>query len=174
MSKLRRFERLAALDPLELEKRIAQDEEEEEEEDQDGDNNDRSHNSEKDERDVKSVAALDNENREEFVKKVLIPLDGHHLHLQIQSNAKRLLLDLAEEETQEGIVDREALVKRVCKKIEWWRSVQSNTIDMTVESDFRRERHVWLRNPKEVQEIVIKVELVILGSLVDELLTELN
>ncbi|XXG64973.1 hypothetical protein AAC387_Pa05g2789 [Persea americana] len=171
LNKLRRFERLAALDPLELEKRIAQDEEDCEEED--GDNKDRS-SFKKNERQVKSVVALEHENTTEFIKKVLIPLDGHDLHRQLPATVKSLVLDLAKEETEEGTIDREVPVKTVCKKIEWWKNVEYNTIDMTVELDFTKERNEWLRNPKEVQEIVIKVEYVILGSLVDELLTDLN
>lgn len=171
LNKLRRFERLAALDPLELEKRIAQDEEDCEEED--GDDKDRS-SIEKNERQVKSLVALEHENTTEFIKKVLIPLDGPDVHRQTPSTGKSLVLDLAKEETEEGTIDREVPVKRVCKKIEWWKNVEYNTIDMTVELDFTRERNEWLRNPKEVQEIVIKFEYVILGSLVDELLTDLN
>lgn len=162
---------MAALDPLELEKRIAQDEEDREEED--GDKEDRS-SIVTNERQVKSVVALEHENTTEFIKKVLIPLDGPDVHRQIPSTGKSLVLDLAKEETEEGTIDREVLVKRVCKKIEWWKNVEYNTIDMTVELDFTRERNEWLRNPKEVQEIVIKFEYVILGSLVDELLTDLN
>ena len=162
---------MAALDPLELEKRIAQDEEDCEEED--GDNKDRS-SFKKNERQVKSGVALEHENTTEFIKKVLIPLDGHDLHRQLPATVKSLVLDLAKEETEEGTIDREVPVKTVCKKIEWWKNVEYNTIDMTVELDFTKERNEWLRNPKEVQEIVIKVEYVILGSLVDELLTDLN
>lgn len=81
-------------------------------------------------------------------------------------------MDLAKEETQADSSDVEVLAK-VCKRIESWREVSLNTIDMTVELDLKREGDVWRRNLEEVGETVAEIELSILGFLIEELSIDL-
>lgn len=141
LSKIRRFERLAELDTLELESRVIK-----EEEAGLDTNNDNKGNKEQDE----SLSSLG----------------------EFSVDMRRLLLDLAKEETQEDRSDVEVLAK-VCKRIESWKEVSLNTIDMTVELDLKREGDVWQRNLEEVGETVAEVELSILGFLIEELSIDL-
>lgn len=141
LSKIRRFERLAELDPLELESRVIKEGE----------------------------AGLDTNNNNEGNEKQDESLSSLG---DFSVDMRRLLLDLAKEETQADSSDVEVLAK-VCKRIESWREVSLNTIDMTVELDLKREGDVWRRNLEEVGETVAEIELSILGFLIEELSIDL-
>ncbi|GLT31575.1 hypothetical protein SLA2020_063040 [Shorea laevis] len=65
------------------------------------------------------------------------------------------------------------VVKRVRKRLESWKEVESNTIDMMVEQDFRREVDGWKRNQEQVSEMALEVEYAIFGLLVEEFSGEL-
>lgn len=141
LSKIRRFERLAELDPLELESRVIKEEE----------------------------AGLDTINNNKGNEK---RDESQSLLGDFSVDMRRLLLDLAKEETQADRSDVEVLAK-VCKRIESWEEVSLNTIDMTVELDLKREGDVWQRNLEEVGEIVAEIEFSILGFLIEELSIDL-
>lgn len=141
LSKIRRFERLAELDPLELESRVIKEGE----------------------------AGLDTNNNNEGNEKQDESLSSLG---DFSVDMRRLLLDLAKEETQADSSDVEVLAK-VCKRIESWREVSLNTIDMTLELDLKREGDVWRRNLEEVGETVAEIELSILGFLIEELSIDL-
>lgn len=160
LDKIRRFERLAALDPFELEKRIAEEEEEEEEDEED--------------RGGELLVESEHERMEEFVKKVLTRSGVRLQRRLIPLKTKRLVFDLAEEEREKGTTDREVLVKKVAMKMESWKNVDSNTIDLSVELDFSRESDEWRKNPREVQEMGIQLQCVIFGNLIDDLLIDLT
>ncbi|PPS10374.1 hypothetical protein GOBAR_AA10268 [Gossypium barbadense] len=135
LQKLSRFEKLAELDPIELEKRML----EEEQDDQD-----------------KSSSSQSEMN-----------IDG----------MKKLVSDLiAEEETMQldGCIDKQAAAERVRKRLDSWKDVVSNTIDMMVEQDFKRAHmEGWKGNEEEVREAGIEVECAIFGLLLQELIEEL-
>lgn len=146
LSKIRRFERLAELDPHELESRVIKEEE----------------------------AGLDTNNNNKGNEKQDESLSSLG---DFSVDMRRLLLDLAKEETLEDRSDVEVLAK-VCKRIESWKEVsldtiELNTIDMTVELDLKREGDVWRRNLEEVEETVAEIELSILGFLIEELSIDL-
>lgn len=93
----------------------------------------------------------------------------------IPVDMKRLVSDLiAEEQRQHNTIDnQQGVVERVCKRFESWKEVESNTIDMMVEQDFRRELEGWKKNQEQLGETAIDIELDIFGLLVEELATEL-
>lgn len=62
---------------------------------------------------------------------------------KIPRDMKRLVSDLINEEQQQQkyfAADREVMAKRVCKRFESWKEVESNTIDMMVEQDFKTDK----------------------------------
>ena len=63
------------------------------------------------------------------------------------------------------------VAKSVCERLRSWRDVESNTIDMMVEHDFRTESlGSWRsKNEAEVAEAVVEIELEIFEDLVEEL-----
>ncbi|XAR69712.1 hypothetical protein NMG60_11001413 [Bertholletia excelsa] len=158
LQKLQRFEKLAELDPIELEKSMFEIEEDDEDENAD---------LEYEEGHSKTVDMFINE---------ILSRSGLHLS-KVPADMKRLMLDLMAEEKRQAEDEREdyeAAVKRVCKRLDSWKEVQSNTIDMMVEFDLRRELDGWRRNDKEqVGEAAMEIELAIFGLLVEELSEEL-
>ncbi|KAM7262974.1 hypothetical protein ACFE04_000657 [Oxalis oulophora] len=156
LQKLRRFERLAELDPIELEKRMSEqldDDEEEPEsefEDQDQDQDE-------------SFLLNRERNVNELVKDVLWESGFHH---------SRLVSDLiAEEEQRESMLDKEVIVSRVCERLELWKEVELNTIDMMVHLDFRSEvDDAWKKNQVQVGEVAKEIEFAIFGTLIEELI----
>ncbi|KAF8397872.1 hypothetical protein HHK36_016797 [Tetracentron sinense] len=158
LNKLCRFERLAELDPIELEKIMMEEEDEDECDDDDGD----------------SVLSDNEKSGDGFVREILSRSKVYNFH-RIPQDLKRLILDLiTEEESEEPASDdREVVAKRVCKRLESWKEVESNTIDMMVELDYRSEVNEWKRNHEQVQETAIEIELAIFGFLVEELSEEL-
>ncbi|XVF55666.1 hypothetical protein PTKIN_Ptkin06aG0055300 [Pterospermum kingtungense] len=165
LHKLRRFEKLAELDPVELEKRMLEQDDDSvicdlEEEDE------FKHES----------ASLDGDiNVDWFLQEVLNSSFQNLRH--IPEGMKRLVSDLiAEEETSEQncYTDREVIAKRVCKRLESWKDVESNTIDMMVEQDFRRDQlDGWKRNQEQIRETALEVEYAIFGLLMEELSEDL-
>ncbi|CBI30258.3 unnamed protein product, partial [Vitis vinifera] len=169
LHKLRRFEKLAELDPIELEKRML--------EGLDDDNNDAAQwdaESEDCVDDDESIASDREKKVDDFVREVLNKSGFHHFQ-GIPQDMKRLVSDLIaqEEREQQCSRSREVVVERVCKRLESWTEVESNTIDMMVELDFRRELSGWSKNQEQVDEAAIEIELAIFGLLVEEVSEEL-
>ncbi|XP_039021690.1 uncharacterized protein LOC120153896 [Hibiscus syriacus] len=146
LQKLCRFEKLAELDPIELEKRILGQE------------------------------RHDDDDAESSSSESEMKIDDYNLK-HIPDCMKRLVSDLiAEEETAKcnGSTDKLAAMERVCKRLDSWKDVQSNTIDMMVEQDFRRDQiEGWKGNEEQIRETAIEVELAIFGLLMQELSDEL-
>ncbi|XP_010452260.1 PREDICTED: uncharacterized protein LOC104734391 [Camelina sativa] len=149
LQKLCRFEQLAGLDPMELEKRMSEQEEEEEEED------------------MKSLYYHCEIITQRVLKTYFEDMS------EVPEGIEALISDLAAEELQNDIVllDDEAVAKRVCERLRSWRDVESNTIDMMVEHDFRTESlGLWRsKNDAEVAETVLDIEFEIFEDLVEEL-----
>lgn len=140
--KLRSFEKLAELDPIELEKRMMEQEDEEDEcEDDQSDTSDQ-------EKGLKG---------------------------EIPEELKRLVSDLMMEEEGEvnSLDDRETVMRRVCERLELWKEVECNTIDMMIEQDFCKEDGKWKKNEEHIKEVAREVELAIFGLLVEEFSKEL-
>ncbi|KAG5556628.1 hypothetical protein RHGRI_007035 [Rhododendron griersonianum] len=154
LEKLLRFEKLAELDPIELEKRMLEDQEEE-----DGDDDD--------EVDSSLDQFNSEKNLDRYIREVLVRQSKD------SADMKRLVIDLIAEEKREeggGRDDCEMVVSRVCERLDSWKEVESNTIDMMVEFDFRRETDGWKRTDREqVVEIAVEIEISIFGLLEEEL-----
>ncbi|KAF5178220.1 histone-lysine N-methyltransferase SETD1B-like protein [Thalictrum thalictroides] len=159
LHKLRRFERLAELDPLELEKKIAEEEDEDIEGEEQYDDKDH----------------LDNENVDSAFVRELLTQSNMYNQQKIPSDMKRLVLDLVAEERGDTSdpCSNEIVVEKVCKRLDAWKEVDSNTIDMMVEFDFRRDTTEWMKNPQEMQETAVDIEFAILGFLMEEISEEL-
>ncbi|XP_022766103.1 uncharacterized protein LOC111310988 [Durio zibethinus] len=168
LHKLRKFEKLAELDPVELEKRML-----EQEQDDDNDDNGTYGLEEEEEYERESISPYSEMNVDDFLQEVL--KSSFHNLRHIPEGMKRFVSDLiAEEETEQNCyVDREVVAKRVCKRLESWKEVESNTIDMMVEQDFRRELDGWKRNQEQIRETALEVEYAIFGLLMEELSEEL-
>ncbi|XP_071690667.1 uncharacterized protein [Rutidosis leptorrhynchoides] len=152
--KLQRFERLAGLDPINLEKYMLE-QQYDEDDDEDVITNEE--------------FVITNEefmSNEEFVREIV-----NHLGVgKIPWYMKKLVLDLIEEENKNN--EPQVVVQRVCKRLHSWKVVELNTIDMMVETDFRSEG--WKRCDEEkVKETGMDIEVAIFGFLVDELVQEL-
>lgn len=158
MHKLRRFEILAELDPIELEKRIVEQEDEERFDDTD---------------DVSVLS--DSENHDSVFVRELLTQSNTYNHHKIPSDMQRLVLDLVGEEVRKESLpcSKESVAEKVCKRLEAWKEVEFNTIDMMVEFDFRMDANEWAKNPEQMQETTADIELAIFGFLVDELADEL-
>lgn len=164
LHKLRRFERLAELDPIELEKRMLEDQDDEsygdypiEDEEYDDD---------------ESLSLCSEENLDDFVRDVFCKSSFQHLS-KIPSDMKMLVSDLIVEEKKNLVNDSE-VVKGVLKKLESWREVESNTIDMMIDLDFKREIDGWKRKDEDqIRATAIEIELGIFRILVEELCEEL-
>ncbi|KAJ6699295.1 HISTONE-LYSINE N-METHYLTRANSFERASE SETD1B-LIKE PROTEIN [Salix purpurea] len=167
LQKLRRFERLADLDPVELERRMAEQEDDEEEEASDLEEEE--HRREDDE----LISSDSEKNIETFILEEIHSKSSFHLPRKIQIDMKRLISDLIVEEGGENVFYRESMGKRICKRLESWTEVESNTIDMMVGQDFRRELDGWRGSREQVEETALEIELGIVGLLVEELSEEL-
>ncbi|KAK6943995.1 protein of unknown function DUF4378 [Dillenia turbinata] len=161
LQRLRRFEKLAELDPIELEKRMAEDDED------DAKNN--YHEKEKEWEDYNEAQV--EKKIEVFACEVL----GKSSFRKIPVDLKRLVSDLIDEEGREPTCNNEdGVARRVCKRLESWKEVESNTIDMMVELDFRRGLDGWKKSDREqVGEIAMEIEVGLFGLLVEELSEEL-
>ncbi|KAK9127679.1 hypothetical protein Syun_016476 [Stephania yunnanensis] len=146
LHKMRRFERLAELEPIELEKKLIEEDEE-------------------------SDLSDDEEGEEAFVREVLRMSNMHYCR-KVPRDMKILVLDLVAEEQNEEETDLNIAMK-VCDRLDSWKEVEMNTIDMMVEFDFRRQAEEWKRNLDQVQEMAIDIELSIVSYLVEELSCEL-
>ncbi|PWA80925.1 hypothetical protein CTI12_AA187100 [Artemisia annua] len=151
--KLQRFERLAGLDPINLEKHMLEQHYLDDEYEDDDD----SENVKADEEEVTN---------EELFKEIM-----NHLGVgKVPWYMKKLVIDLIIEENRSE--EHQVVVQRVCKRLHSWKVVELNTIDMMVEKDFRNEG--WKSYDKEmIRETGIDIEAAIFGFLVDELAQEL-
>ncbi|KAJ9542734.1 hypothetical protein OSB04_029240 [Centaurea solstitialis] len=147
LQKLQRFEKLAKLDPIELEKHMLEQHCQEEEEDDDEDSSN------------------------EAVLRDIYTILGFG---KVPAHVKRIVMDLVAEENKNeeecGVVAR-----RVLSRLELWKMVESNTIDMMVELDFRKEKGEGWRgyNDEKIKEIGMDTEVTIFGVLMEELAQEL-
>jgi len=95
---------------------------------------------------------------------------------QAPEDLKRLVYDLIMEEETEVNCSEErntVVMRRVCRRLELWKEVECNTIDMMIEEDFSREEGRWKKNGEHTGELVQDLELAIFCCLVEELSEEL-
>uniref|UniRef100_A0A803NAS1 DUF4378 domain-containing protein n=2 Tax=Chenopodium quinoa TaxID=63459 RepID=A0A803NAS1_CHEQI len=160
LHKLHRFEKLAELDPIELEKRMIEEEEEFELE----------HTNELKEYDRETFIFDEQTQAHDFLQEVIRKTGFQDVK---KPGIKRLISDLIIEENSEEEASDEQVIKRICNRLESWKEVESNTIDMMVEIDLKREISDWKKSRKEFDEAAVDIEVAIFAVLVDELVEDL-
>lgn len=150
LQKLQRFEKLANLDPLELEKHMSEQCIDDIEEDDD----------DEDEQTANGVVLTE----------ILNILQIKH----VPKHLKTLVSDLITEESKNE-VELELVVRKVVSRLESWKMVESNTIDMMVELDFRNEKGGGWRgyDDEKIRETGVDIDVAIFGDLTEELAQEL-
>lgn len=155
--KLCRFEKLAELDPIELEKIMLEQEEEEEDlEDEDSE-----------------LSCKENDFKEQVYESVFLSMVQDKQ--KIPQEFRKLISDLIVEEgiELESLEDREMVIRGICKRLESWKEVESNTIDMMIKEDLSKEDIVWKKNGEEKSKMACELEIAIFGFLVEEVSEEL-
>ncbi|KAL2323127.1 hypothetical protein Fmac_027506 [Flemingia macrophylla] len=154
LDRLQRFEKLAELDPIELQKRMLDQEEFYE-------------------TFIEDETCEEKALREE-VSEILCHSRVHGMQ-QNPEDLKKLVYDLIMEEETEvnSSEERNMVMRRVCRRLKLWNEVQSNTIDMMIEEDFSSEEGVWKRNADQTRELALELEHAIFCCLVEELSEEL-
>ncbi|ESW17234.1 hypothetical protein PHAVU_007G222400 [Phaseolus vulgaris] len=168
LDRLRRFEKLAGLDPVELEKRMLDQEDKEyetfiEEDDYD------------DDVDIETECGEEKVVGERSVVEILSHSRVDKMQ-QAPEDLKRLVYDLIMEEETEINSSEErntVVIRRVCRRLDLWKEVKCNTIDMMIEEDFSGEEGRWKKNAEQTGELVQELELAIFCYLVEELSEEL-
>lgn len=149
LHKLRSFEKLAGLDPIELEKRML-------EEDLDNETSDE---------------------ESDFDKLVLevIYQSSTYERQDIQEDDKKLISDLIMEEGRvlNSLEEKEIVIRRVCEKLESWREMEPTTIEMMALQEFCIEDEIWKKSEVHKEEVVGELEVAIFGLLVEEFSKEL-
>ncbi|KAI8560096.1 hypothetical protein RHMOL_Rhmol04G0228900 [Rhododendron molle] len=167
LHKLRRFEKLAELDPIELEKIML---EEQDDDDMNFEDPDEGRDQEAFD-EAESLSSYTETNAHYFVREVLGKLGFQFSG--VPAHMDRLVSDLIAEEKieEDGTDDGESVVRRVCKRLDSWKEEKSNTIHMMVGLDFRRgSDHGWKRTDKnQVIEAAMEIEQSIFRLLVEEL-----
>ncbi|XP_038903007.1 uncharacterized protein LOC120089713 [Benincasa hispida] len=162
LKKLRRFERLAELDPVELETFLLKDEDEDEDEDDDD---------------------IDHLKEEEDYKKDIKEHDieaNDSSRFQIPHRPARdmttLVCNLVTEEERDLVVieKREEMMKGMYVRSDLWKRVDSNAINVMVGQDLKEEVDGWKRNKEQRREIAIEIEVAIFSLLVEEMQPELH
>jgi len=82
-------------------------------------------------------------------------------------------LILEEDTTLDSLEDKDMVISRICKRLELWKEVESNTIDMMIEYDFSREDSEWKTYIQHTRNMAGELELAIFGFLVEEFSEEL-
>ncbi|XP_021994744.1 uncharacterized protein LOC110891355 isoform X2 [Helianthus annuus] len=145
LQKLKRFERLAELDPIQLENCMLEQRYDEDED----------------------VLANEEEvTNEEYFMEIV-----NHLGIgKIPWYMRKLICDLIEEENKKE--EHAMVVQRVCKRLRLWKVVELYTIDMIVETDFRNEGWKWC-DGETIRDMGVDIERDIFGFLLEELAQEL-
>ncbi|KAK4272771.1 hypothetical protein QN277_021278 [Acacia crassicarpa] len=150
LEKLGRFEKLAELDPVELEKRLFDEEEDCEWE------NGKEETSDEENGWNESVLEVVRESR-----------------LGERGGLERLICDVLREEGEGNGEERERVMIRASERLELWRGLEANTIDMMVEQDLTRDEGGWKINGEHMRKLAGELEHLIFAFLVEEVSREL-
>ena len=84
-----------------------------------------------------------------------------------------MVYDLIKEEEREFNNCSDMVIRRVLRRLELWKKVESNTIDMMIEEDFSRDQYRWKKNVEHTSELPVELELVIYCFLVEDFSEEI-
>lgn len=100
----------------------------------------------------------------------------HHPN-NVPDGMKKLVTDLVaeEERMQRDLKNRDMVARGVCSRLETWKEVDLDTIDMMVDHDMRRNEEGWVRRPdqEQVAEAAAEIEVAIFGVMVEELVASI-
>lgn len=163
--RLRRFEKLAELDPMELERKLL------EGSDEDDLGGEMGRESEDD--DPLSLYRQQ-DTIDSIVAEVLNQSSLECHTMSMSSDMKKLVTDLIIEEKSKTNCsgNNDVVMRRICSRLDAWKQVQFDTIDMMIGLDFRREYDDWKKFPEQVEETAAEIELAIYGLLLEELLSD--
>ncbi|KAL6521136.1 hypothetical protein OROGR_017705 [Orobanche gracilis] len=162
--RLQRFEQLAELDPVELERNLL-----ELEGSDDGDQGKREASD-----GDKPLSLYDKQ-----IVETILSTQGSSPRCRsgiMSTDMRKLVSDLIVEEKSENVkpCDSEAVITgRVSNRLDSWREVESNTIDMMIGFDFKREFGQWTGFDEQAKEISAEIGVAIYGQLVEELSDDL-
>ncbi|KAG6427500.1 hypothetical protein SASPL_111746 [Salvia splendens] len=133
MQRLRRFEKLAKLDPIELEKKL-------------------------------QLEGSDDE--------VHVEREGDE---PLSADMKRLVYDLIDEEKEQMVQSggSEVVMGRICNRLDSWKEVEFDTVDMMIGLDFKKEFDGWSKHGQQVKETKVEIEVAIYLHLIQEIIEEL-
>ncbi|XP_047963118.1 uncharacterized protein LOC125207704 [Salvia hispanica] len=132
MQRLRRFEKLAEFDPVELEKKL-------------------------------QLEGSDDE--------VHLEREGDE---PLSADMKRLVSDLIDEEKKQMVQSggSEVVMGRICNRLDSWKAVEFDTIDMMIGLDFKKEIDGWIKHGQQVHETKVEIEVAIYLLLIQEIIEE--
>lgn len=161
--RLRRFEKLAELDPVELERKLLEGSDDEGHMEREGSEGD------------EALSPYRQSNVETFVSQVLNQSSLKYHSRCMSADMKRLVSDLIVEEKRQMIHPgaNEVVMGRICNKLDSWREVESDTIDMMIGLDFNKELGVWTKCGQEIEDTAAEIELAIYVLLLQEITEDL-
>uniref|UniRef100_A0A7N0UUG3 DUF4378 domain-containing protein n=1 Tax=Kalanchoe fedtschenkoi TaxID=63787 RepID=A0A7N0UUG3_KALFE len=166
LEKLSRFEKLAELDPLELEVRLQEDEE-----DSSGDFNFA------EEEVCKKMQSSSNEGALSYLDKlsrqVLNRLEFETLN-RVPAELRRVIkMLLSEEERKLDVFDEDKIMlERVVLRLDSWKEVAGGTVNVMVGLDIGQDIVGWTRRQEQVADIATDAERALFEDLMDELCQE--
>ncbi|KAG6437266.1 hypothetical protein SASPL_102178 [Salvia splendens] len=146
MHRLRRFELLAELDPVELETKL-------------------------------QVEGSDDEGHvERDGDELFSPYRQQPGAEPLSADMKRLVSDLIVEEKKQMVQPggSEVMMGRICNRLDSWKEVEFDTVDMMIGLDFKKELDGWSKHGEQVQETTAEIEVAIYLLLIQELTEELS
>ncbi|KAG8376677.1 hypothetical protein BUALT_Bualt09G0088800 [Buddleja alternifolia] len=162
LNRLRRFERLAELDPMELERKLLEG----------SDDDDLGEREESDDED-EPFSLYKKHSVDTFVTEAF---NQYNNSRKVSADMKRLVSDLIIEEKSEEIIssgNKEVVLGRVGNRLDSWKEVEFDTIDMMIDLDFKRGLDGWKKFPEQVEEVAAEMEIEIYGLLMEELSEEM-
>lgn len=94
----------------------------------------------------------------------------------LSADMKRLVSDLIVEEKRQMVQSggSEVVMGRICNRLDSWKEVEFDTIDMMIGLDFKKEMDgSWSKCGEQVQETAAEIEVAIYLVLIQELTEEL-
>ncbi|KAK6139908.1 hypothetical protein DH2020_026353 [Rehmannia glutinosa] len=164
--RLRRFEKLAELDPIELERKLLEG----------SDDEDQGEREEPEDEDNEQLSLYRKQSVETILTQVFNQSTLQCHSRNMSTDMKRLVSDLIVEEKSEIVRsgnNNEVVMGRICNRLDSWKEVEFNTIDMMIGFDLKRECDGWMKFREQSEEMSAEIELAIYGLLLEELSEEL-
>ncbi|KAK6139985.1 hypothetical protein DH2020_026259 [Rehmannia glutinosa] len=164
--RLRRFEKLAELDPIELERKLLEG----------SDDEDQGEREEPEDDDNEQLSLYRKQSVETILTQVFNQPTLQCHSRNMSTDMKKLVSDLIVEEKGEIVRlgnNNEVVMGRICNRLDSWKEVEFNTIDMMIGFDLKRECDGWMKFREQSEEVSAEIELAIYGLLLEELSEEL-